>query len=666
MMLLGASLAILLLGALGVVASTSQSRAPSVVGMATAATGCAVGFFYALRALLRGSVESATLPWAIPNGALSFGIDPLSAFFLVPLFAIGGLAAIYGHQYLSEYATQRSLAPVWAAYNTLVASMVLVVIARHAVLFLVGWEIMSVTAYLLVTFEHEDAAVRRAGWVLLVATHVGVALLIGMFLLLGRHAGSFEFAAMLAAGPPEPRLGAALFLLAVFGFGVKAGFVPVHGWLPEAHAAAPSHVSAVMSGVLIKTGLYGLLRVLVLLGGAQPWWGPLLMGIGVGGAVLGISLALYQRDIKRVLAYSSIENVGLITLGVGVGLWGATLGQPVVATLGLASGLFHIWNHSVMKGLMFLGAGSVVRGSGAKDLERLGGLLRRMPRTATALVVGAIAIAGLPPLNGFVSEWLLYSGLLEGALATEGPGAVAMLVTIAAVSMVGAMAALCFARLVSIALLGVPRSPRAEQARESPPWMLVPLAVLCLSAIGLALAPGVVFQPVNGVVAELLGPSASRVPTSALGLTELGWLNAGIAAVVAAGFLLLGRLGSRRSVALEPTWGCGYLAPTARMQYTARAVSELFTSSLLPSPLGPKLSVSAPSGLFPIPGNLASTTVDPLTRGVYEPFFRRWADRFARLRSLQQGYLHLYLVYILVTLLLALAWSTASSFGVAP
>jgi formate hydrogenlyase subunit 3/multisubunit Na+/H+ antiporter MnhD subunit len=663
--LLFAAFSVLILGALGSVALARRGLS-SAVGAGSAGVGSALGVLYAVLALARGTTEAVTLPWAIPNGSLSIGVDPLSAFFLVPLFGLSGLAAVYGHHYLLEYASRRSLALPWAAFNVLVASMALVVTARHAVLLLVAWEVMSIAAYLLVTFEHEQASVRRAGWVYLIATHLGVAFLVAMFLLLGKHAGSFEFSAMLGATVPKPLFATLLFLFALIGFGAKSGLVPFHVWLPEAHAAAPSHVSAVMSGVLIKMGVYGILRVVLLLGGPRTLWGPLLMCIGVGGGALGIGLALYQRDIKRVLAYSSIENVGLITLGIGIGFWGATTGRPIMATLGLAGGLLHVWNHAVMKGLMFLGAGSILYGCHTKDLEKLGGLLKRMPQTATLLIVGAVAIAGLPPLNGFVSEWLLYSGLLHGALAVEGPGAVAVLVTIAAISMVGAMAVLCFARLVSVVLLGTPRSAGTQRAHESSLRMTAPMGVLALAAIALSLAPSVVLGPLKRVLVQLLGAHAGDSSLPAVGLTKAGLLNAGVATIVALAIALAALAQRRRAVALEPTWGCGYVAPTVRMQYTARAVSELFTSSLLPRVFGPRLSVRAPEGLFPAPSRVEADTVDPLTRGAYEPFFSRWADRFARLRFLQQGLLHIYVVYILLTLLLALGWSAATGFTASP
>src|SRR5262249_14191397 len=263
-----------------------------------------------------------------------------------------------------------------------------------------------------VTFEHEKAEVRRAGWVYLIATHLGVAFLFLTFVLLGRSAGSLEFSAFRSMPALGAGLAGLIFVLALVGFGAKAGFVPFHVWLPEAHPAAPSHVSALMSAVMIKMGVYGILRTLTFLGPPAPWWGPTLAGLGLLTGLVGIALAGQQRDVKRVLAYSSIENVGLIGLGLGVGLWGQASDRPAVAVLGLTAALLHTWNHALMKGLTFLAAGSVLHGTGTRDVEKLGGLMKRMPWTANLLLVGAVAIAALPPLNGFASKWLLYLGLM--------------------------------------------------------------------------------------------------------------------------------------------------------------------------------------------------------------------------------------------------------------
>ena len=657
MSLLVASVLVLLFGAVAALILARSSQRSSAFAALATLIGSGMGLCHATLALAEGSVESASVRWPIPHGALSVGTDPLSAFFLVPLFTLGGLAGVYGHAYWREAESKRSLAVPWAALNVLIASMALVVVARHAVLFLVAWEIMSVAAYLLVTFEDHDASVRRAGWVYLVAAHLSVTFLIGMFLLLARRAESFEFSTILASGASSAAPATVVFVLALIGFGVKAGVVPLHVWLPEAHAAAPSHVSALMSGVLVKMGAYGMLRVVVLLGGPRPWWGIVLMCLGMCGGALGIALASYQRDLKRVLAYSSVENVGLIVLGIGIGLWGASTGRPLIATLGLFGGLLHVWNHAVMKGLLFLGAGNILHGCRTKDLEELGGLCRRMPHTSAVVILGAAAIAGLPPLNGFVSEWVLYSSLLHGALEVEGAGGVAVLIAIAALSLIGAMTALCFARLVGIALLGQPRSEGAGLAHEASPWMTIPLLVLGLLVVLLAVGPALVAPLLDAVVGQVLGPGALRLATAQVGFGKLGLLNAELAAVVAVsiGILLL----RRKATVADTTWGCGYVEPTPRMQYTGRAVSEFFTATVLPRAFGPRVIVEPPQGLFPAASRLETRTADPLMGGVYEPFFARWAARFARLRWMQQGILHVYIVYILVALLVALAWSAA-------
>jgi formate hydrogenlyase subunit 3/multisubunit Na+/H+ antiporter MnhD subunit len=384
-------------------------------------------------------------------------------------------------------------------------------VARHAILFLFAWEVMSLAAYLLVSFDHQEASVRRASFIYLIATHVGVACLLALFLSLGALAHSYEFSAMAATPMPNATIASLLFLFALVGFGAKAGLFPLHVWLPEAHAAAPTHVSAVMSGVLIKLGVYGILRVVLLLGGPRPYWGPVLMTLGIVGGIVGIGCSLYQRDIKRLLAYSSVENVGLIMLGLGTGLWGISSSRPVIATLGMVGGLLHVWNHAIMKGLMFLGAGSLAHRCHSRDIEQLGGLYRRMPQTATVLVVGAMGMAGLPPLNGFVSEWLLYSGLMRAALAAEGRYAVTLLAAIGAVSLIGAMAALCFARLIGVALLGEPRASRAESAKEVSPFMTAPMLVLGGMALTIALIPDIFVGLFQAISAQLLGQAALAV-----------------------------------------------------------------------------------------------------------------------------------------------------------
>jgi formate hydrogenlyase subunit 3/multisubunit Na+/H+ antiporter MnhD subunit len=540
--------------------------------------------------------------------------------------------------------------------------MVLVLIARTVLLFLMAWEVMSLAAYFLVTFEHDKPEARRAGWTYLIAAHLGAAFLILALLILGWHAGRLEFdgigdTAALGAG-----WAGLVFLLAVVGFGTKAGFVPFHVWLPEAHAAAPSHVSALMSGVMIKMGLYGLLRILTLLGPPAAWWGPTLALLGLFTALVAITLALQQRDIKRVLAYSSIENMGLIGLALGIGLTARSQGQPEIAALGMTAALLHTANHTLMKGLMFLAAGSVLHGAGTRDMEQLGGLLRRMPWTGATMVVGAVALAALPPLNGFTSKWLMYLGLIRAGFAQTGGVSLVTLLAIGLLAVIGGLSAVTFLRLIGIVLLGNPRSDNILEAHESSPWLLGPMVVLAILCVGVAIVPYVVIEPLLGVADTVFGWDAGaarrHLDLEQTPLDIIGTVNAWVLALMAAGGILMAVWLRKQSPAEGATWGCGYARPTAKMQYTGRSFAEMMAEHLLPRFLRPRTHRAPPQGVFPGASEFAAETPDPVTEGVYQPFFRRWARRFSALRILQQGRIHIYLIYIFMVVVLALAWLT--------
>jgi len=638
----------------------SRGLLPTFCGAGIVVVGSALALVPTLRVLGGGPPWSLRLAWDAAHGDFSIGLDALSAFFLLPVLVLSALSAVYGGNYLLAYRGRKSLGLPWFFFDTCVAGMVMVLLARTALLFLMAWEVMSVSAFFLVTFEQEKPEVQRAGWVYLIATHLGVAFLIAVFVLLGRHAGSLEFEAL----HEMPALGAGwsglIFVLALIGFGAKAGFVPVHVWLPDAHPAAPSHVSALLSGVVIKMGIYGLLRVLSFLGPPAPWWGLTLVVIGLLSALVGVALALTQRDVKRVLAYSSIENVGLIAMALGLGLWGWADGLPAVATLGMAGGLLHVWNHALMKGLMFFAAGSVLHGTGTKDMEKLGGLMKRMPWTGAFMTAGAVAICGLPPLNGFVSEWLMYLSLMKRGLATNDGRGVTALLSVGLLALVGALAGVAFVRLTGIVLLGSPRSEAARSAHESSPWMLAPMAILLSLCLTIAVIPRTVAGSLTGVLDQVLGPGAGHdflkresleAPLDFLGNANVWTLIA--LGVAAAAFRAVSRKGP---LSQGPTWGCGYVRPTVRMQYTGRSFAELAGEQLLPRFLRPQTTRRAPQGLFPSGSEFESQYPEPVIERLYEPFFRRSAERFSRLRILQQGNVHFYLVYIVLTLVVTLAW----------
>lgn len=661
MTLLLVAIGILLLGAFSALFAGRHPVAASAVGAGGALAACAVGLAPSLRSLLSGGVDARRWPWQVPGGEFHVQLDPLSAFFLVPIFLLAGVAALYGAAYMFAYRDRKSLGPPWFFFNLFVAGMALVVIARQALLFMVAWEIMSLAAFFLVTFEHEKKDVRLAGWVYLVATHLGAAFLLAMFLFLGRESGSLDFDQMKTGLHLGPAGAGVVVGLALIGFGAKAGLVPLHVWLPEAHPAAPSHVSALMSGIMIKIGIYGILRILMFLGPPAAWWGPVLMIIGFSGAILGVVMALMQRDLKRALAYSSIENVGLIMLALGAGLWGVTSGHPMVAVLGLAGGLLHIWNHSLMKGLMFLCAGSVWHGAGTRDMEQLGGLMKRMPRTGAWMVLGAVALSATPPLNGFVSEWMLYMGLLHGGLEFTGIGRVAMLAAVGLLALVGGLALLCFVRLIGMVWLGEARSEGARHAHEGSGAMIIPVAVLGVLCLLAALFPGRLLAMFVLTAQQAFGLSAAQftgVITSVQSpVPLLGTLNAVVLVVVAACVGILWACGRRTRQAVDATWGCGYVAPTPRMQYTGRSFSEMLITRVFPRWLRPKRRVVTPAGLFPAAGRQVTQYADPVSRTLYQPLFKWLPDHCARLRWVQQGKLHYYMFYFVVVLVLAFAWT---------
>ena len=449
-----AAILLLLIGGAAATVFGSRARPSRLAGQAGAIGGCAIGLAGAVRVLLSGQPQSLFAPSFMPGGTIHLEIDALSAFFLLPVFGLSILTAIYGGSYMSSRGERPGIAASWFHLNLLTAAMALVVAAHDGLLFLLAWEIMALAPFFLVIFDDRQESVRHAAWTYLAATHIGTAFLLVLFVLLGGLAGSSDFAAYGGVLKATPTLCSVAFILALIGFGSKAGIVPAHVWLPEAHPVAPSHASALMSGAMIKIGIYGLVRILTLLGTPQPWWGWTLIAIGASSGVLGVLFALAQHDLKRLLAYSSVENIGIVLLGIGLGVLGLATGTPALAVIGFAAGLLHILNHSIFKGLLFLGAGAVQHGAHSLELETLGGLLKRMPWTGTAFLIGAAAIVGLPPLNGFVSEFLLFYAGFAAVMDPAASIALAGLMAIVAMGLIGGLAAACFAKAFGMVFLG--------------------------------------------------------------------------------------------------------------------------------------------------------------------------------------------------------------------
>ncbi len=649
-------LSVALLCASAVVAALGgrSDRAGLRIGTAGSALACAAGATAALAALLGGEESSLRATWSLPVGELHVALDALSSFFLVCVFLVSGLSAVYGGGYLRAYIGKRRLAPALFFFNLLVASMAVVAIARDGILFLIAWEVMSLASFFLVTFENEREDVRRAGMTYLIASHLGVVLLFVLFAVLGRGAGTYDFDTFVAASAPAAGLANICFLLALVGFGTKAGFWPVHIWLPDAHPAAPSHVSALMSGVMIKMGIYGLLRTLTFLGPPPAWWGAFVVGVGAISGVAGVLHALAQHDLKRLLAYHSVENIGIIALGIGLGLLGQSQGNASVAFLGYAGGLLHVLNHGLFKGLLFMGAGSVLHGTGTRDIETLGGLYRPMPTTAATFLVGSVAICGLPPLNGFVSEWLIYVGAFGGAAHFPTVWAVSSLVTVPALALIGGLAAACFVKAFGVVFLGEPRTAAASNAHEAGSAMRAPMILGALLCIAIGLWPTGAIQLVSPA-ATLLGrmPAApADVAGPLLAITRVAVVLLALMALLA---LLRHALLRGREVTQAATWGCGYAAPSPRMQYTSTSFAEPLLAPFA-SVISSRVSQEGPSGYFPAKSHYEEHIGDMAGERFLIPGTRRVIRALSRLRVIQQGRLQLYLVYIAVTLVVLLVW----------
>ena len=645
------------IGAAGSLIVANRIRWLTFVGAGGVILGSLTGIAPAVRAALGAPPQSLRIAWDVPYGSLYFRLDALSAFFLLPIFLICALAALYGTQYLEAYRGRKALAPSWFFLNVLAASMVVVVLAHNAILFLMAWETMALSSFFLVTFEDDKESTRQAGWTYLVASHIGTAFLLVLFVLLGRANGSMDFDRFSASAATG-----LLFVLALIGFGTKAGFIPLHVWLPEAHPAAPSHVSAVMSAVMIKTGIYGLLRILTFLGPPQAWWGWTLCAIGLSSGVLGVVLALAQHDLKRLLAYSSVENIGIIALGLGVGIVALSAGAPFIAIVAFAGALLHVLNHALFKGLLFLGAGNVAHETHTREIDRLGGLLRRMPGTGATFLIGAAAISGLPPLNGFVSEFLIYLASFRGAISLDASGSVPMLATLSGLALIGGLATACFTKAFGIVFLGHPRTEHAETAHEAGPVMLVPGFVLASGCAFIGLFGSTVVQSMAPLISTVTGlPRISvgeNLVQASKSVAIVGYFAALLIGLAALLSLARTIALSRRRVATAETWGCGYANPSPRMQYTASSFTQPLTE-IFGTFLQTRQIFTGSDQLFLQRAEFRTHTDDPYQRYLFRPLFHGISRGMNSLRPLQQAKVQYYVLYIAITLLALLLWQVS-------
>lgn len=660
----GASLTLYLLGALGALGLSGRAAAGRI-GPAGALAGSLVGLAGVLAAPA-SAVAQIALPWGLPVGGLLLGLDPASRLFLLPVYLLGaacsvaGAAAMGGHQ---DHGGRDKVGTHWFFFNLLLAGLALVMAARDAVTFCIAWEIMSLAPFFLISFHDDEAEVREAAWIYLVAAHLGAVCVIAFFTSFWAAAGASSFD-VLAAATASGRLAApsALFLLALAGFGAKAGFFPFHVWLPEAHPAAPSHVSAMLSGAMISAGLYGLWRAVELLGPSAVWWGWTLVAVGLVSAASGILQALAQGNLKRLLAYSSVENMGLACLGLGLGLVGRQAGNETLAVLGLSGAVFHVLNHAAFKGLLFLCAGEVLHSVGSVRIAHLGGLGRRMPVVGAAFALGSLGIAGLPPLSGFAGELVLALAMLEGVTTADLPGLlprVGMAAALVVLAGVGGLALAAFAKAAGLTFLGEPRTPAAAKAAPAGWASRTALVFLCLCIVVAAVAAPLLLSLSGQAALAFPGLDPAPARAALAQATDILWTLGALfpcLAVLAGGLLFVrARLLARNGLRREPTWGCGYTAPTARMQYGQGSFAEP-AARVFGRAMGLSRRLDMAPGYFPARARLFVASPDRLKNAVFVPLFEAVARACDALKVVQHGRVHLYILYVLATVVLLLAW----------
>ncbi|MBF0104705.1 MAG: hypothetical protein HQM16_05200 [Deltaproteobacteria bacterium] len=594
--------------------------------------------------------DNVLIPTNIPLVSFAFGVDALSRFFLVVIFGLSFLVGIYGFGYIKEHKKFVNSSPF---FSLLVAAMAGVVISKDGLSFLIIWELMSIVSFFLVTAEHENKEVQNAGWIYLIATHLATAFLMMAFVMLSKSSGSLMFGEFVLQNNRTPFLNGLLFIFAVIGFGTKAGIFPFHVWLPHAHPAAPSYISALMSGVMIKTGIYGILRMLTFLGSPPLWWGETLVVIGVVSAVMGVLYALMQHDLKRLLAYHSVENIGIIVTGIGIGLIGVSLKNNMMAVLGFSGAILHVLNHAIFKGLLFLCAGNVMYIAHTLTIDILGGMIKKTPFTAMLFLIAAMSICGLPPFNGFISEWLVYTGLFNGILNSLGHTVLISIAGVLGIALAGGLAVACFTKVFGVVFLGESRSGLLQGSREPPGLLLSPMIILAVLCLFIGIFPWPFLNMVFGAM-QIMAPGAGLVDSDHVMSPLVNVSTIFVVLIVLAGLMISIRslVFKKKQIQTTVTWDCGYAHPTPRMQYTAASFAEPI-GSFFQTILRPHVHRDKTTNVFFPEGAVFDEHVpDYAEYNFFEPLFKRIGSIIIFIQSKKKSTVQSYLTLIFITLII--------------
>jgi len=606
--------------------------------------GCGLGLYGLVSLMQQPGTAHFSCSW-LQAFTLSFAVDSLSMAFLFPIFLVSPLIALYGYDYLEKPGQAWRVAVSSLFFSLLLVAMILVTIADSMVSFGLAWELMSLSSYFLVLYDYEKKATQQAGTLYLLFTQTGALLLFAAFGLIFSVTGSLAFTGF---GQLPHAIKLAVFFLTLVGFGSKAGIFPLHIWLPYAHPAAPSHVSALLSGVMIKMGVYGILRIYLLLDDPTPIFPQTILVCGMLSGLLGVVYALGKHDLKKLLAYSSIENIGIILIGAGLGMLGLSSGNRLMAAFGFAGCLLHVFNHALFKSLLFMGAGAVLHKSSTRHIDQLGGLMKTMPMTGRTFLAGSVAIAGLPPLNGFVSEFLIYFAAFQG-LQLPGSALLFSMFAIITLAIIGGLAAGCFTKVVGVVFLGEPRSEQGRNTSEVSPTMRLPMMLIACTCLGIGACPEPFirlafqglrdFAPLAGITPDIMGSIPRNLAFAARLLLGLFLV-----------FFMLRRLLYRgKPITRSSTWGCGFTRPTARMQYTGNSYAMNMVDFFRPF-VRIKTQYSGISKLFPKWTGYANTVEDIAEIGLQRALIQPILWVLGKLRWIQHGHIQLYIGYIILTI----------------
>ncbi len=643
------SILIIILGGFLSLIFAKQFKLMKFLAVLLLSAGCLSGLFDVATKLFQSGDYTASFKY-LNNFSLTFQIDGLSAFFLVAIFLVSLLATIYSFHYMNDSKRPGRTAANYFFFSILIASMALVVTAANMITFMLSWEIMSLSSFFLVIYKYNNAENRKAGYLYFVFSHVGAMFIFAAFGIVYGYTGSFGFEAM-ASLPDTVKI--VVFIFSFIGFGSKAGVFPFHVWLPHAHPAAPSHISAVMSGVMIKTGIYGIIKMYVLLNFHTPLFGNIVLVAGVISGILGIVYALGQHDLKKLLAYSSVENIGIILIGLGIGMIGVSSNNQLMAALGFTGGFLHILNHSIFKSLLFMGAGMVLHKTGTRSIDALGGLIKNMRVTGTTVIIGSIAICGLPPFNGFVGEFFIYLAGFNGVTLTKSAFVMSCF-GIISLAVIGGLALACFTKVIGVVFQGEPRTEAAVNVDEKGPTMLFSMSILAAICIVIGIFPKLIIQmPINAVSAlglgfdnALLEPFTKMTSNITLAATIL--LISFLIIIAVRSFFYRGK-----NVTKSGTWGCGFTQPTVKMQYTGSSYASFILDFFRPAaPLYE--DHPAIKGRFPEKTHYKSYINDIAELNMGRVIVFPILSLFDKLRWIQHGDIHLYIGYILLAIVLLL------------